>query len=33
MADTQINNAKQVHQWYLARFCEIRDIINKAKEE
>lgn len=31
-ADTQTNNAKDVHQWYLARFCEIRDIINEAKE-
>lgn len=32
-ADTQTNNAKEVHQWYLARFCEIRYIINKAKEQ
>lgn len=31
-ADTQNNNAKNVHQWYLARFCEIRDIINEVKE-
>lgn len=30
-ADTQTNNAKWIHQWYLARFCEIREIINKAK--
>lgn len=31
-ADTQTNNAKWLHEWYLARFCEIRDIINKAKD-
>ena len=31
-ADTQTNNAKWIHQWYLARFCEIREIINKARE-
>ena len=32
-ADTQTNNAKWIHQWYLARFCEIREIINRAKEQ
>lgn len=31
--DTQTNNAKWLQQHYLARFCEIRDIINKAKGE
>lgn len=30
-ADTQNNNAKWLQQHYLARFCEIRNIINKAK--
>lgn len=30
-ADTQINAAHLVHQHYLARFCDIRDIISKAK--
>lgn len=30
-ADTQTNNAKWLQQHYLARFCEIRNIINKAK--
>lgn len=29
-ADTQTNNAKWLQQHYLARFCEIRNIINKA---
>ena len=32
-ADTQTNNAKWVHEYYLARYCEIREIINKAKEK
>lgn len=32
-ADTQINAAHLVHQHYLARFCDIRDIISKAKGE
>lgn len=32
-ADTQTNNAKWLHEWFLARFCDIRDIINKAKEQ
>lgn len=31
-ADTQTNNAKWLQQHYLARFCEIRNIINKTKE-
>ena len=31
-ADTQTNNAKWLQQHYLARFCEIRDIIDKAKD-
>lgn len=30
--DTQTNNAKWLQQHYLARFCEIRNIINKAKD-
>lgn len=29
-ADTQTNNAKRLHQYYLARYCEIINIINKA---
>lgn len=32
-ADTQTNNAKWLHEYYLARYCEIRDIINKVKEQ
>lgn len=31
-ANTQTNNAKWLQQHYLARFCEIRNIINKAKD-
>lgn len=32
-ADTQTNNAKWLHEYYLSRFCEIGDIISKAKEQ
>lgn len=32
-ADTQTNNAKWLHEYYLARFCDIREIINKAKDK
>jgi hypothetical protein len=31
-ADTQTNNAKWLQQHYLARFCEIRNVINRIKE-
>lgn len=31
-ADTQTNNAKWLHEYYLTRYCEIREIINKAKD-
>nr|DAP90317.1 MAG TPA: hypothetical protein [Herelleviridae sp.] len=32
-ADTQTNNAKWLHQYYLARFWEIGNIIDEAKEK
>lgn len=31
-ANTQANNAKWLHEYYLARYCEIREIIDEVKE-
>lgn len=31
-ADTETNNAKWLHGYYLARYCEIRNVINGIKE-